>query len=298
MEEVARQDRPDAAAAAARPAELRLRLASGAEVGALDSAPERPGEPSPAGPLPLVLVPGVAGAKELFAGLLPCLARSRRVVAVDLSPLFPGGAGTLSAAARDLRETLDALGLARVDLLGQSFGAVAAVRAWRAEPERIRRLVLAAPAIAPAGARAAGTFLKWMVIGSAVRLWPRTRTRSLATFVRATGGYPIEPAIAGPGFDALVERVKSLRAGPLVRRLIALIGHSWEGELAGVTVPLLVIEGDLEASLLPPRARELFRSRPGTRWEVVPGGHSPFLTRPEEFARAVLEFLDAESGAP
>jgi pimeloyl-ACP methyl ester carboxylesterase len=235
----------------------------------------------------------VGGAKELFSGLLPFLARSRRAVALDLSPRVTGGSGVVASAVDDLMETLDGLGLERVDALGQSFGAVVSVRAWRRHPQRLRRLVLAAPAIAPAGLAGARTLLKWILLGSAVRLWPASRRQSLARFVRGAGGYAIEPELEGESFDALIERVKRIHATALARRLLALVGHSWRTELAGVAVPLLVIEGDLEAALLPRTAVDCFRSRPGTRFVTLPGGHMPFLTRPEEFARPVVDFLDA-----
>jgi pimeloyl-ACP methyl ester carboxylesterase len=267
------------------PEGLAVRLRTGATVGVLAAGVA-------AGAPPLVLVPGVGGAKELFAGLLPRLAAGRRAYAVDLSPRV-GRGGALDSAAADLREVLDALGLERADLLGQSFGAVVAVRAWRAQRSRVRRLVLAAPATAPAGLAGAWTFLRWMALGGAVRLWPSSQRRGLAALVRRAGGYPIEPELEGEDFDALVDRVKRLAALALARRLLALVGHSWRRELGDVEVPLLIVEGDREAELLPRDVLELFRERPGTRFAAVAGGHMPFLTRPDEFAHAVLQFLDA-----
>jgi pimeloyl-ACP methyl ester carboxylesterase len=263
-----------------------VRLRTGASVGVLAAG-------GAGAAAPLVLVPGVGGAKELFAGLLPRLAADRRAYAVDLSPRVARGAGVLDSAAADLDEVLDALALERADLLGQSFGAVVAVRAWRVRPGRLRRLVLAAPATAPAGPAGAWTFLRWTALGSAVRLWPASRRRSLAALVRRCGGYPIEPELTGGDFDALVDRVKGLAVRALARRLAALVGHSWRRELAGVDAPLLIVEGDREAALLPRGVLELFRTRAGTRLVTVAGGHMPFLTRPGEFARAVLGFLDA-----
>jgi pimeloyl-ACP methyl ester carboxylesterase len=275
---------------AAAPRERRCRLRAGAEVGTLESGPTIAGGPPRP---PLVLVPGVGGAKELFAGLLPYLAGERRVVAVDLSPRVAPGRGVLASAADDLLELLDALELPRADLLGQSFGAVVSARAWRRRPERLRRLVLAAPATPPAGLAGARAIARWLVLGSAVRLWPRGRRRGLERFVRGAGGYAIEPELAGESFDALVERVRRTDAAALARRLLALLGHSWRRELADLTAPLLIVEGDLEAALLPRSVMGFFRTRPGTRVVTLPGGHMPFLVRPEEFARAVLEFLDA-----
>jgi pimeloyl-ACP methyl ester carboxylesterase len=288
MEEGSPSRREAGAGAPRAVARREVLLRTGAVIGALDHGPT-------SGRTPLVLVPGVGGAKELFSGLLGTFGEGRRVVAVDLSPRVARGSGVIASAVEDLLETLDALGLGRVDLLGQSFGAALVVGAWRAHPQRIRRVVLAGPASLPAGWRGAGAFCQWVVLGGTVRLWPESRRRALSRWVRRAGGYTLEPELEGTGFEALVDRVKRLPLGPYLRRLLALGRHSWKRDLAELSAPLLILEGEREAAVLPRATLALFRARPRTRLVIMPGGHLPFLTRPEEFARIVRQFLDAAS---
>lgn len=265
--------------------ERRIRLRTGAVVGALEC-----GEPGSAPPL--VLVPGVGGAKELFAGALTRFARGRQALAVDLSPRGRRGVPPATSAAQDLWEVVDAAGLGAVDLLGQSFGAVVAVRAWRSRPHAVRRVVLAPPGMAPAPALAPRALLVAFLLGGTVRMWPNARLASLGSFLRRAGGYAIEPELQGDELAALVSRVKRIPVLPFTRRLTSMARHSWRKELEDLTAPLLVIEGEREAAILPAGMLDFFRSRAATRTVVVPGGHMPFLTHPQEFVGTVLEFLD------
>ncbi|MER7283098.1 alpha/beta fold hydrolase [Dactylosporangium sp. NPDC000244] len=103
------------------------------------------------GPLdtrPLVLVHGaLSGIGTSFGSLLPLLAKSRRVIAVELQahgrtpdidrPL------TVEHFAADIVELLDRLGVERADVLGWSMGGAVALRLGTDHPDRVGRLVLA-----------------------------------------------------------------------------------------------------------------------------------------------------------
>ncbi|HYZ29871.1 MAG TPA: alpha/beta fold hydrolase, partial [Thermoleophilaceae bacterium] len=100
---------------------------------------------------PLVLVHGLATTRLIWRHVVPLLARERRVIAIDV----PGfGASPPAGEGFDLEQVADAIddGLAaagvdeRYDLAGHSMGgALALVLAGR-RLERVRRLVLCAPA--------------------------------------------------------------------------------------------------------------------------------------------------------
>ena len=64
-----------------------------------------------------------------------------------------------------------------------------------------------------------------------------------------------------------------------------------------MTAPILVIEGDQEFAFLPPAIVEIFRGGTETHVVEIPGGHLPFLVRPEEFAEVVHEFLNPKLGS-
>ncbi|MEM9175231.1 MAG: alpha/beta fold hydrolase [Myxococcota bacterium] len=94
----------------------------------------------------LVILHGFTGHRDDFIGILPALGAGRRVLAPDLrghgdSEAGPGASGwSFEQLVKDLLAFLDALGLARVDLLGHSVGGFVALRAGLAAPERFRSL--------------------------------------------------------------------------------------------------------------------------------------------------------------
>jgi len=98
---------------------------------------------------PVLLLHGFSGDRTTWAAIASGLKRAgRRAVAPDL----PGHGLTEIAAreandlARDLPEFLDALGLAEVDVVAHSLGAVAALGLAGATPGRVASLSLIAPA--------------------------------------------------------------------------------------------------------------------------------------------------------
>jgi pimeloyl-ACP methyl ester carboxylesterase len=68
--------------------------------------------------------------------------------------------------------------------------------------------------------------------------------------------------------------------------------------LADLKMPALLITGDVDP-YTPPAVLELFRRRiPGATAIVIPNsGHSAFWEQPEQFNRAVLDFLNSDPGS-
>ncbi|MEU1242430.1 alpha/beta hydrolase [Micromonospora parva] len=97
---------------------------------------------------PLVLIHGaLSGIGTSFGTILPSLAKTRRVIAVELQahchtpdvdrPL------TVEHFAADVVELLDRLGIGRADVFGWSMGAAVALRLGTHHADRVGRLVLA-----------------------------------------------------------------------------------------------------------------------------------------------------------
>jgi pimeloyl-ACP methyl ester carboxylesterase len=103
---------------------------------------------------PLLLVHGGGDGAFVWAPILPALARSHRVLAVDrpghgsADPFDYGGVDLLEHARLFLREIVDSLELPVVDIVGNGLGGLWAVAFALDAPERVSRLVLAG---APAG---------------------------------------------------------------------------------------------------------------------------------------------------
>ena len=95
---------------------------------------------------PLVLLHGGAGGVEMFSPILPELAKSRQVIAVDLQ----GHARTAEIdrplryelMAEDIAALLKHLEIKKADFAGYSLGAGVALRAAIGHPEMVNRLVI------------------------------------------------------------------------------------------------------------------------------------------------------------
>ncbi len=101
----------------------------------------------------VVLIHGLGGAKSSFYDMAATLAERYRVHALDLPgfgssskpPLAPYNAGWF---ADTVRETMDALGLQRAHVAGNSMGGRVAVELALREPQRVAGLALLCPAVA------------------------------------------------------------------------------------------------------------------------------------------------------
>jgi pimeloyl-ACP methyl ester carboxylesterase len=102
---------------------------------------------------PVLAVHGLGGTKGSFLPTLAALGGRFRVIAMDL-PGFGDSDKPVGAAydprffARAIVDLLDALGLQRVDVVGNSLGGRVALELGLLHPERVRRLVLLAPSLA------------------------------------------------------------------------------------------------------------------------------------------------------
>lgn len=98
----------------------------------------------------IVLIHGFGDSAETWAAVMPALARDRRVLAPDLpgfgrTPVPPEGM-RFSVSIAYLAGFLDALGVRRATLVGNSLGGAIAIRFTATYPERVARLFLLASA--------------------------------------------------------------------------------------------------------------------------------------------------------
>src|SRR6476661_4071646 len=102
---------------------------------------------------PVLLLHGLGATKASFLPTVAALAQRHRAIAVDL-PGFGDSGKPLGAPydapffARAVIATLDALGLERAALVGNSMGGRVALEVGLTAPERVDRLVLLAPSLA------------------------------------------------------------------------------------------------------------------------------------------------------
>jgi 3-oxoadipate enol-lactonase len=223
--------------------------------------------------------------RRMWEPVMAQLAQGRRVFAYDIRN-HGAAAGapipfTMRDTAVDMVGVLDALGLDRAHVVGLSYGGGIAQTAAVEHPERFESLALLATTDHPfeafeARARAAETD------GVDAMLAP-----SLTRWFTADA-----LAVDGEGVRYARERV--LRADPadFAASWRAFEGLDVQDRLADLSVPVLVLAGELDASTTPEIMAAIAQRIPGSAYEELPGTpHMQTLEQPDLVAAALDRFL-------
>jgi pimeloyl-ACP methyl ester carboxylesterase len=235
---------------------------------------------------PVLLVRPLGGSMALWGDFATRLAASFRVIAFD-----PRGVGrsshapmtiTTRAMARDAIALLDALGVARAHVFGESLGGM--VASWLAAfaPARVDHLVLAStiPDATAISRRAIGR-----AASVAACFARRGRDVELCLVRRA-----ISPQLS-PARWAEIEA--AIRATPATRRdLLALSLAAARHREPRFSAPTLLLFGARDPIAGRASRDELVRDVSGAALEMIEGAaHALTLERPHEIADRVLAFL-------
>jgi pimeloyl-ACP methyl ester carboxylesterase len=261
---------------------------------------------------PLVCLPGGPGRGPGYLGDLGGLGRSRELILPDTRGTGDSEVPADLAAyrcdliARDVEALRADLGLDRIDLLGHSAGGNVALLYAAAHPERIGRLILLTPSVralwltftdedqlAAMRLRAAEPWFEsaWAAMQAAeggddsaetTLGWQPFRYGRWDDAARAH-------AAAGLGEETSEVRASFYAEG-------AFDPPATRAALAGLTAPVLVYAGELDAAA-PPGLLARVAGPAGLfpRWEltVQPGaGHFPWLDDPATFTASLTAFLD------
>jgi pimeloyl-ACP methyl ester carboxylesterase len=250
----------------------------------------------PAGPPSLVFLHAGIADHRSWGGVLDRLSPDTDVLAYDRR-----GFGTTTYAAEthdqvaDLLAVLDAAGLDRAVLVGNSMGGRIALDATLAHPDRVAALVLVGAAIS--GAPEVGDA---DVEPEEAAIWHTLEAAEAAGALDALNLGEIRLWLDGP-------LAPEGRVGGEARQLaldmnrIALHAESpgYEPEppdawtrLAEVGCPTLVVVGDLDLAHFQVRSRHLAEHIPGARLEVMTGvAHLPALEQPAAVVDLLRAFL-------
>lgn len=225
---------------------------------------------------PLVLVHGFGGCGqnwEVFAGEL---AERYRLIIVDLRghgrSTNPGNTFTHRAAAGDVLQLLDTLGVQQFSAMGISSGGMVLLHIAASRPERIAAMVLiSATTHFPDQAR------DIMRIASFDRMPLEVRTMYRASATR--GDEQIRQLIAQ--FNALAGNHDDMDFSAQ--------------SLSAVTARTLVVHGDRDRFFPLAIAQNMSRWIPSAALWVIPGGeHVPIYDAAVPFAATALRFLDGQ----
>ncbi len=256
-----------------------------------------------AGQPPLLLIHGLLGYSFSWRFNVAELARERQVLAVDLPGVgFSERSNALDCCmgciAGRLHEFLRDRGEQEFDLLGTSHGggvAILLAAMARETAPRIRRLVLSAP-VNP-----------WSPHGRVITRLLATRVgagvfRCCEPLIKSTHDFALRRMYGNPSriVPGTLEGYREPLSVPGTLEHVLRIVKSWHKDLAEVEaalgkisdVPTLLLWGARDDAVLP-RSAEKLRAKFRNAELVVFGdaGHLPYEEVPEQFNRAVGEFL-------
>lgn len=256
----------------------------------------------------VLFVHGLSGSWQNWLENLPDLARDHRVIALDLpgfgASAMPREPISMAGYARLLVELLDALGVERVAVVGNSMGGLVSLELALLAPGRVERLVLVSPAGISAEGRIGDRLLAAMrraerlITGYNVfwaeradRVSRRAGMRRQLLRASATHADLLPPALAS-------EQLKVSGAPGFLDAVAAIVATSIRDRLAQVSCPTLLVWGTRD-QLVPVRDAASFEKRlPEARVILYDDtGHVAMLERPERFNADLRAFLDGRDGA-
>jgi pimeloyl-ACP methyl ester carboxylesterase len=238
---------------------------------------------------PLILLHGGLGATEMFGEVVPLLAKSRRVIAVDLQahgrtadidrPM------SFEAMADDIAALIKHLGIEKADVMGYSLGGGVALRVAIQHPDAVKKLVLVSIAFKRDGWYP--EILAGMAQVSAASAEPMKQTPMYQMYAR----------IAPKPADWPVLLTKT---GDLLRK-----DYDWSKDVAAIKASTLLVFGDADA-VSPAHAVQFFELLGGGKkdggWDgsgmsnaqlaILPGlTHYTIFSSPT-LASTITPFLD------
>jgi len=252
---------------------------------------------------PLLLLHGLVGSGRNWRRNIGFLSQHARVYAIDLfnmgeSERVPGLDAGLEATADRIVALMEALGLEAADIAAHSHGGAIAMMLAARHPDRVKKLILFAPAnpFCDAG-KSLIRFYNTSLGGLFARAIPSLPRRLHATALARMYGDPTRVV------EGMLETYTSgLRIPGTIDHVLQIVSRWYEDmrllrsalvNLAGK--PMLFIWGDRDRAVLLPSAARLQGMMPNSKLIVIPGaGHLPFEEMPEPCNQAMFEWLRPE----
>ncbi|PNE40354.1 MULTISPECIES: alpha/beta fold hydrolase [Streptomyces] len=244
-----------------------------------------PADPAARSRTPVVLVHGSGSCSAMWYPNTPGLSAERPVYALD-TPGDPGRSvhrvpmHQPERAAQWLDESLAALGLDRVHLVGSSYGGWLALNQAHRGAGRLASVTL----LDPGGLEKVGLrFFVWIFVSLFATSAPKALRPRLAAWLE-------QPVLVVPELRTMIR--KGVRAFRIRRPSpLPLSG----AELATIRTPLYLVLGKRSLLVHPKRQVERVpRLIAGARAEIVSGtGHGPQIDHPQVVNRRMLDFMDS-----
>jgi pimeloyl-ACP methyl ester carboxylesterase len=261
------------------------------------------------GEVTLVLIHGLGSYLPVWARNLSALSKAHHVVAIDLPGYGRSSKGNYRYSMRFFADVVEAvidrLHLQRVILVGHSMGGQIALTHALRHPHRAEALILVAPAGFERFEPGEGSWLAEAVTKEFVQLTPLD-----AIWANLVGNFSHFPKqaefmaddrvriVGGPDFDGYAYAVS--------RSVYAMVHEPVLERLPEIQVPILITFGEDDGLIPNPilhggetraLAERAAEKLPCAQLVMISrAGHMVQFERPNEWNRAVLEFLNKEAG--
>lgn len=246
---------------------------------------------------PVILLHGFGASTYSWRNVMPALAASFRVIAIDLNGFgYTQRPRTFESYTREgqaglVLGVMDALGLRSTHLMGHSYGGGLSLFLASRHPERVRSLVLvdsSAPTYAD-DRRSRAASLKPLL-----GLYLRSLVLRPGTVRRALLHSFYDDSLVTP--ELVHEYYERLRVEGVVDAYYGLTAPtrtpSEPVELEKIRVPALIVWGAEDRLISAEAGRRAAARMPDSEFALMEGvGHVPMEEKPEELVRLVLPFL-------
>lgn len=244
--------------------------------------------------LPLVLLHGIGSWAESWMPIFPLLEDRYRVIAWDM-PGY-GFSSTLDEVrpsagiyGQHLVAFLRELEVGSVCLVGHSLGALIAGELARREPDRVRALVLASPAL---GSACSANVEIPAAIGKRLEDLRRLGSNE---FARIRAPNLCGNAVNGAALRAVEHAMAQVRLPGYAHACWMLAQGNLVEAVREIPIRGLVLSGALDQVVPPAKAQHLAAAWKGARYHEVEGiGHAGYVEDPKAYASPIRTFLEEE----
>jgi len=201
----------------------------------------------------------------------------------------PDAPYSIKQMADDTASLMDALGIARAALLGISMGGMIAQEFALHHQEKLACLILGCTHFGGAGVVQSAPDIVAAVVAGTGATSEQQRKQLQAVFCDNTIEHRPE----------VVEKSNRIRAQypippfAFARQVQAISAFDASARLGSIKVPTMVITGREDRLVAPPNSKLIAERIAGAKLMELPGGHLFMAEYPEQFNRAVIEFVDA-----
>lgn len=243
---------------------------------------------------PIVFICGLSADLQVWRFQVAEFSKTHRVITLDNRGAgrsdAPNEPYTIGQMADDLNALLDHLKIESAHIAGWSMGGVIAQSLALKHPERVRQLLLLSTFVAPDG-----------YFRAAVSNWVNLRRSNMSYehVVRHVARLVYSPDLANKpkAYEAFIH---AMVANPyrqtdngFVRQAEALVSYQAPPNLASLRIPAAVLVGEHDQFTPQYLSEQLAETLSGATLKVLPGAHSGFVERPDEWTRAIRVALDS-----